>query len=235
MTNEKQFRELKFTSTQLAIVFLAILAFGVCIFLLGISVGKKQTQLAAGAGGAPAVKTETLAQKSPLPANTPPTVTIQPRPGQATPPDTKTEAKPAETKTDDKAGAKVKAKSEAKPPTAPGGKPAEVKPAPEEKKPVESKAEPAKKPGPPAAAKKEGIFYVQIGAVNDKEAADGFAQKVGKLGYPALVLMPLATDKRPVYRIRIGPYENKQNANDAQEKIAADLKKKKTDFFVVKG
>ena len=106
MTNEKQFRELKFTSTQLAIVFLAILAFGVCIFLLGISVGKKQTQLTAGAGGAPSVKTESLAQKSPLPAETPPTVTTQPAPGQA---DTKTEAKPAETKTDDKAGAKVEA------------------------------------------------------------------------------------------------------------------------------
>jgi len=224
MTNEKQFRELKFTSTQLAIVFLAILAFGVCIFLLGISVGKKQTQLAAGAGGAPSVKTESLTQKSPLPAETQPTVTTQPTPGQAAPADTKTEAKPAETKTDDKAGAKVETKSEAKPPTAPA-----------EKKPAEAKTEPAKKEAKPAAARQEGIFYVQIGAVNDKEAADGFAQKVGKLGYPALVLMPLAQDKKPVYRIRIGPYESKQDAADAQDKIAADLKKKKTDFFVVKG
>jgi cell division septation protein DedD len=220
MTNEKQFRELKFTSTQLAIVFLAILAFGVCIFLLGISVGKKQTQLAAGAGGAPSVKTETLAQKSPLPAETTPTVTTQPAPGQSAPANTKTEAKPAETKTDDKAGAKV----EAKPPAAPA-----------EKKPADAKTEPAKKEAKPAATQQEGIFYVQIGAVNDKEAADGFAQKVGKLGYPAIVLMPLAQDKKPVFRIRIGPYESKQDAADAQDKIAADLKKKKTDFFVVKG
>lgn len=218
MTNEKQFRELKFTSTQLAVVFLAILAFGVCIFLLGISVGKKQTQLVAGSGGAPAVKTEALAQKSPLPADAQPTITIQPTQGQATQPqanptETKTEVKPTEKKADDGAGAKVETKSEVKPPTAPG-KPAEVKPAP---------------------AKQEGIFYVQIGAVNDKEAADGFAQKVGKLGYPTIVLMPLAQDKKPVYRIRIGPYESKQDAADAQDKIGADLKKKKTDFFVVKG
>jgi septal ring-binding cell division protein DamX len=224
MTNEKQFRELKFTSTQLAIVFLAILAFGVCIFLLGISVGKKQTQLAAGAGGAPSVKTESLAQKSPLPAETQPTVTTQTAPGQSAPADTKTEVKPAETKTDDKAGAKVEAKSEAKPPAAPA-----------EKKPAEAKTEPAKKEAKPAEAQQEGIFYIQIGAVNDKEAADGFAQKVEKLGYPTIVLMPLAKDKKPVYRIQIGPYESKQAAADAQDKIAADLKKKKTDFFVVKG
>lgn len=204
MTNEKQFRELKFTSTQLAVIFLAILAFGVGIFLLGISVGKKQTQLVAGSGGAPAVKTEALAQKSPLPADAQPTVTIQPTQGQAT----QLQANPAETKT-------------------------EVKPT--EKKPVEAKTEPAKKEAKPAAAKQEGIFYVQIIAVNDKEAADGFAQKVEKLGYPTIVLMPLAQDKKPVYRIRIGPYESKQDAADAQDKIAADLKKKKTDFFVVKG
>jgi len=217
MTNEKQFRELKFTSTQLAIVFLAILAFGVCIFLLGISVGKKQTQLAAGSGTSP-VKTEALAQKSPLPADAQPTVTIQPTQGQATPPQTKTEERPADKKADDKSGAKVDSKAEVKPPA-----------------PAEKKADEAKTPGKPAAVKQEGIFYVQIGAVNDKEAAEGFAQKVEKLGYPTIVLMPLAKDKKPVYRIRIGPFESKQDAANAQEKIAADLKKKTTDFFVVKG
>lgn len=207
MTNEKPFRELKFTSAQLAVVFLAILAFGVGIFFLGISVGKKQTQLAAEAGGG--AKTEVLAQKSPLPAETPPKVTIQETPAQTAPTqktaeaETKTEAKPAGQKTEEKA-------------------------APDEKKPADKEAK-------PAAAKQEGIFYVQIGAVNDKEAADGFAKKVEGLGYPTLVLLPLPKDKKPVYRIRIGPYATKQDADAAQDKIAVDLKKKKTDFFVVKG
>ena len=142
--------------------------------------------------------------------------------------------KPTEKKADEGAGTKVEAKSEVKPPAAPG-KAAEIKPAPAEKKQAEAKTEPANKEVKPAPAKQEGIFYVQIGAVNDKEAADGFAQRIGKLGYPAIVLMPLAQDKKPVYRIRIGPYESKKDAADAQDKIAADLKKKKTDFFVVKG
>lgn len=47
MTIEKPFRELKFSSAHLIIVFLAILVLGVFIFLLGISVGKKQSQLTA--------------------------------------------------------------------------------------------------------------------------------------------------------------------------------------------
>jgi len=234
MTNDKPFRELKFTSTQLAIVFLAILAFGVCIFLLGISVGKKQTQLAA-KSGIPVVKTETLAQKPPQPADTPPTVTIQPTQGEAAAPESKTGAPPAEKKAEDKAGAKEETGAGIKPPTAASGKSAETKAVSDEKRPAESKIEPAQKETKPTAARQEGIFYVQIGAVNDKEAADGFARKIEQLGYSTLVMKPLANDKKPVYRIRIGPYESRQEAAAAQEKIAADLKKKKTDFFVIKG
>jgi len=234
MTNDKSFRELKFTSTQLAIVFLAILAFGVCIFLLGISVGKKQTQLSAQSGPSPSVKTETVAQKQPLPADAAPAGAIQPSQGETAAPETKTEAPPAEKKAVDKAGAKADAGAVVQPPPAAPAK-TETKAAPEEKKTTEAKVEPEKKEAKPAAARQEGIFYVQIGAVNDKEAADGFARKVEKLGYPTLVLMPLAADKKPVYRIRIGPYESKQEAANAQDKIATDLKKKRTDFFVVKG
>jgi len=242
MTNDKPFRELKFTSAQLAVVFLAILAFGVGIFFLGISVGKKQTEIASGAGSG--AKTEVLAQKSPLPADAPPKVTIQETPAQTAPAqkaadaETKTEKKSADQKVGenaavkDETGAGVKAT-----PAAP--KSVEAKTAADEKKPADTpadaKKEPAAKEGKTASSKQEGIFYVQIGAVNDKEAADGFAKKIEGLGYPALVLLPLAKDKKPVYRVRIGPYATKQDADAAQDKIAADLKKKKTDFFIVKG
>lgn len=42
---DKDFRELQLSSTQLVIIFLAILILGVVIFLLGVSVGKKQAQI----------------------------------------------------------------------------------------------------------------------------------------------------------------------------------------------
>lgn len=189
MTTERQFRELKFSSTQLAVVFLAILVLCVFIFLLGISVGKKQSQLSAQAAITPAITTENVAQKSPLPSESTTTSTVQPQ--QQQPPTTEVE------------------------------------------KPAEAKAEPEKKSAQPAVKKQEGIFYVQIGAIADKEAADTFAKKVDTLGFPAIVLPPRATDNKALYRVRIGPYKTRQDAQEAQAKIAAALKKKTTDFFIV--
>ncbi len=199
MTTERQFRELKFSSTQLAVVFLAILILGVFIFLLGISVGKKQSQLSAQAVITPAITTENVAQKSALPAESTTTGTVQPQ----------------------------------QQPTTTKEKPVEIKPTTEVEKPAEAKAEPVKKSAQPAVKKQEGIFYVQIGAIADKEAADTFAKKVDTLGFPAIVLSPRATDNKALYRVRIGPYKTKQDAQEAQAKIAAALKKKTTDFFIV--
>ena len=38
----KEYRELQITSSQLVVIFLAIIILGIVIFLLGVSVGKKQ-------------------------------------------------------------------------------------------------------------------------------------------------------------------------------------------------
>jgi len=219
MTSEKQFREVKFSSTQLAGVFLAILILGIFIFLLGISVGKKQAQLSAEAGSKPALIAEKVGQKQALPTESV-TTTILPQPQQQAPPsEAKAEGKPEEKK--EAAAAKEK--------------PGEKKPATEDNKPAEAKIEPANKTAAPAVKKQEGIFYVQIGAVTDKESAEAFAQEVDSLGFPSIVMLPPPSDKRIIYRIRIGPYETLKEAQEAQTKIATALKKKKTDFFIVKG
>lgn len=208
MTNEKQFRELKFTSTQLVIVFLAILALSVFIFILGISVGKKQVELTADAGTIGATRTETLAQKQALPVE-PPTTTSAPQQPQAQPtqtPPSQVQANPPE--------AKTKASAEKK---------------------VEEKAVPSKKTAGQAALPETGAYYVQAGAMADKAAAAATAKNIENLGFPAQVFEPLATDKKTIYRIRVGPYETREKATAALARIAAALKKNKTDFFVVKG
>ena len=43
--SSKDYRELQLSSSQLVIIFLAIIILGVIIFLLGISVGKKRTEI----------------------------------------------------------------------------------------------------------------------------------------------------------------------------------------------
>ena len=50
----KPSRELQFSTHQLIGVFLGILALGIFVFLLGVSIGKKQALLAAAGGAAPA-------------------------------------------------------------------------------------------------------------------------------------------------------------------------------------
>ena len=115
--------------------------------------------------------------------------------------------------------------------------PADAKPAASPVKPVPKPAAVTPKSATATTgaeiAKPKGRFYVQIGAVTDKPAAKAFGEKAELLGFPARVLDPLATDKKEVFRVRIGPYATKAEADDSQGKIAAALKKKKTDFFIV--
>jgi DedD protein len=253
MSKDKPFRELQFSSAQLVVVFLGILILGVFIFLLGISVGKKQNQLAAGAGPLVPVKTETVTPKTPVSPDPAPAA----KPEEANPPVNapdkppvkpadKPEVKPSEKPPDKPAvkpgepgggGTEAKPKpADAKPPiVAEKAAPATAKPAPDAGKPTAAKA-PATKAAPTAEvkdAKPKGRFYVQIGAVTDKPAAKLYGERVELLGFPSRVLDPMTTDKKTVFRVRIGPYETKAEADDAQGKLAAALKKKKTDFFIV--
>jgi cell division septation protein DedD len=230
MPKDKPFRELQFSSAQLIVVFLAILVLGVFIFLLGISVGKKQTQLAAGAGIGPGPKTETVAAKVPLPADAAPAAgrgapvigaaTEAPEPGAKVPPALKPETSAAATKSEEP----NPASSQPVPKPAAKTKAADVKPA----------ADDVKKSALKTAEAPKGRFYIQVGAVTDKSAAQGFADRVSKLGFPAAVIDPLATDRKAIFRVRIGPFETIIEADGAQGKVAQALRRKKTDFFIVK-
>jgi cell division protein FtsN len=54
----KDFRELQISSSLLVFIFVGILILGVFIFLLGVSVGKKQVQIAGESGTPPRIVTE---------------------------------------------------------------------------------------------------------------------------------------------------------------------------------
>jgi cell division septation protein DedD len=229
MEKNKEFRELQFSSTQLVFVFLAILVLGVFIFLLGVSVGKKQVQLSAEAGGPGQLKAEKVAEKPTQPAE-PGAGEIQKElqsHQQAKQEEAKTEVKQAA------GGQKPAVKPEA---PAAKGKTGEAKPLTETKKASETKAKPeTEKPAVKAAESKKGAqFYIQVGALGDRDAASTYAKKLEKEGFPALALDPLPVDKKAVFRVRVGPYESKEEADVVRTKLAAALKKKATDFFLVR-
>ncbi len=173
----KDYREVQLTSSQLVFIFLGILILGVVIFLLGVSVGKKQAQ---------------IARESELPA--------QAKLDQAKDKEIMPSTKPKDAIGKELAShQKVKAKTQKKTP----------------------------------AAGKKGLFYIQVGAFNNRVPASAFAEEFKKKGYTALVLDPFPSDRKTVFRVRIGGYETREEAEEVNRQLKSESKKKR-DYFVVK-
>jgi len=67
----KDYRELQLSSSQLVLIFVAILILGVIIFLLGVSVGKKQAQVSGATQIAEEPITERVEEEAPKPVEEP--------------------------------------------------------------------------------------------------------------------------------------------------------------------
>jgi cell division septation protein DedD len=226
----KPSRELQFSTHQMIGVFLGILALGIFVFLLGVSIGKKQTLLAAAGGAASGPKTETAAPKVPIT-------------GEAAPGDIQKEldaharstipaASPAKTEPSPAPLESPTGKPAGKPADKPADKPA-VKTAADAPDKTTAKPEPGLKK--PAPAETAGGWFVQVAAVADRPSASAFADKLQKDGYPAILVEPSAKDKKSIFRVRVGPFGTKGEADEAKNKLTEAMKKKKSDYFLVKG
>lgn len=201
----RDFREIQVSSSILVLIFLAVIALGVFIFLLGINVGKKQAQMAA-AQSTPEKVTAAM------PAGTPEEIkSTAPESGAPAP------SSPAPVTT----GRIEEPVSKA------------AEPAATQVKPPESK--PATRPAAPASVAAEG-FFVQVGALDDKTAAKALSDQFRRQGYRVLLLDSLPTDRRPLYRVRIGSYPSRGQAEAALAKLnQAAGAGKRTGYYVVKG
>jgi len=238
MSKSKEFRELQVSSGQLAAVILSLLALCVFVFFLGTRVGSKKGLLAA-SGIPTGAKPENVVAPRPVS----PDPTLSTLPAETGAPELKTvseRSRPAETPPGGKTGAVTEASLKPPDPMPTPGPKAKSQP---EARPVlpnpkteTSNPPAANKPaaGKPAAAP-TGVLFIQVAALDARASAETFARKIEALGFSVLVLDPLAGDKRTVYRVRIGPYETKAEAEAARTKLAAALKNKKTDYFIVKG
>jgi cell division protein FtsN len=198
----KEFREIQVSSSALVFIFLAVLVLGVFIFLLGVSVGKKQAHLAGPATLIAQGTAEPVTQAEPV---------LQKEPESSTP------SGAGEVKSE------PSVQSEAKEP--PADKPAVIPPPSEARKPIESTTT--------ARAEKTGMYYVQVGAFLEKSQASTFSARFKKQGYPSVIMDPLPTDKKTVYRVRVGGYATREAAVQALAKINAAAGKK-TGYYVTK-
>lgn len=181
----KDYRELQISSSQLVVIFLAIIVLGIVIFLLGVSVGKKHTQIAAKSQIPEKITTEMITAQTPKTVET---------------------AKTAITEE-----LESHQKSETVPPPAP---------------------EPAEKK--PPAVQEENLYYIQIGAYQNRDAANSLAESIRKSGYPALVQAPRPNAAKQLYQVRVGGYQTRDQAESEKTRlINAGLTKNK-DYFIVR-
>ena len=170
----KDYRELQLSSSQLFFIFLAILILGVVIFLLGVSVGKKQAQIMKGVQIATKEKAE----------------------DQTSPP-----AEESKESISKELASLQKAKEETQ--------------------------------KQPTVSDDRTLFYVQVGAFNRREVAVSFADTFNQRGYPAIVLDPFPSDRRDVFRVRIGGYATREEAQEVRTKIQSETSRE-TDYFIIR-
>ncbi len=212
MSNTKEVRELQFTRMQLIIVFVLVIALGAFIFVLGVSVGKKQARLALGLESTAGPATEVVKPKVKAPADAGPE-----KPDASAPSEIQKEL--ASFQTREKTGQDAKAS----PKTKPAAKTEAAPPAANKT----TAARPVPAAGPPAA----NLLYIQVAAVTQKTEAARLAETIRKLGFSVYVLDPLAGDRTPYYRVRVGGYKTEEERNRAGERLAAALDKKPGDFY----
>lgn len=189
MTN-KDYRELQLSSSQLVLIFIAILALGVVIFLLGVSVGKKQAQIADTTQFTSEPLAEQVVEEEPKPVEQPeeqPTVAETPA------------EQPKDTIREELAShQKVKAEAKTK----------------------------------PAPIPRSSGYYIQIGAFKNRDSAYAMADGLKDQGFPAQVFDPAPTETNPLYKVRVGGYETRAQAEAELGKVAQAQGKQKSDYFI---
>jgi cell division septation protein DedD len=193
--SSKDYRELQLSSSQLIMIFVAILILGVVVFLLGVSVGKRQgkiveeTQLAS----KPAEK---ITEQKPIP---------QKESGDPISQELESHKKAGGDKVQQQ-----KAKAE---PT------------------VKPKQEP---PKPTRSSQSQNAYWIQIGAYSNQQNANALAEEYKRKGYNAIIKEPSPTDRRKLFRLRLGGYATRAQAEQARGQLAKQENKKPSDYLIIR-
>jgi cell division septation protein DedD len=193
-TPDDGFHEIQLSGKQLVFLFMATTVVSVVIFLCGVLVGR-------------GVRSE----RTPAEVAAPPVVTPAPTdtvadagPPAAEPPTPPVEAEPS---------LSYKSRLEGNKPPAETLKPADAPraaPAPATPRPSRAAANPSKE-----------TWVVQIVALRDQAMASSIVERLSGKGYPAFVVNPTAGAAAPVFKVQVGRYTDRDEA----EQVARRLEK----------
>jgi len=201
----KEFREIQVSSTLLVVIFLGVLALGVFIFLLGVSVGKKQTAVAA--------PTQIVTQQIPEP--------VKEQPVKPT---------AAETAAGD-AGAAAPDTAPPAPSASLASSKVQPKETPADHGTSAAKTPTGTKKAPAAGPARAGLYFVQVAAFTERAQAQALADKFKAQGY-STALSTRTTSTKTWYRVRLGGFKTRDQAASLLDKLNAAAGKK-TDYQIV--
>jgi cell division septation protein DedD len=83
--------------------------------------------------------------------------------------------------------------------------------APPASQPAESRQSPGEPPGTG--------YAVQVAALSDRIEAEALVARLAGKGYPAYLLAPAADSPAGIYRVRIGKYKNRREADEVKRRL----------------
>lgn len=218
----RNYREIQVSSTILVFIILGIIVLGAVIFFIGVQVGKKQADLMVKTMTAQKAE-ETVSAPVPVPATEESSGTAASQATQSTAAPVQSLAQP-ETRPAEKPAGETSAKTTqqtAAPPARTTEQSAAAAPT--------TRTSPGTRTTVPATG---GNFFIQVGAFNDRPSARLEAEKYKKQGYNAVVQEPFARDRRPLYRVWLGGYRTREEAQKALSELVSKTARN-PGFFIV--
>jgi cell division septation protein DedD len=183
----RDYREIQVSSSALVLIIMGIIILGAAIFFIGVQVGKKQADLMLKSMISQRTEDKVSAQV-PVLIDEEKTATENEELAEAKP-ESQTQTKPASSTSLDT--------------TVPSTSPPVKTPA------VSTQAAPS----PQTSV---GNYFIQVGAFSDRSSARLEAERFKKQGYNALVKEPFPRDRRPIYRVWLGGFNTRA---EAQKKL----------------
>jgi cell division septation protein DedD len=208
-TTDDGFHEIHLSGKQLVFLFMATTVVCVAIFLCGVLVGR-------------GVRAERGQDAVEAPAAVP--ATSDPAAGpvaDAGPPS----AEPPAPASDDELSYHKRLEGDAAPeelkPVAEEARQRAPEPAPHQAAPTAAAATPPPAADAAASGGRPGTWVVQLVALRDRGAAGSIVQRLTSKGYPAFVVNPASGSPAPVFKVQVGRYNDRREA----EQIARRLEK----------
>lgn len=221
-TTDDGFHEIHLSGKQLVFLFMATTVVCVAIFLCGVLVGRGvRTERAQDA-----IETPAAAASTTLPPATAPVAEAGPQAAEPPAPasdDDLSYHKRLEADAPPTEDLKTPPKDSSRPAETPRIAPKGVTPAPATPAPATAAppAPAAEGPASTPAAGRPGTWVVQLVALRDRAAAGSIVQRLTSKGYPAYMINPAAGAPAPVFKVQVGRYNDRHEA----EQVARRLEK----------